>query len=76
MFVGTHWKAVYLWNELMLTNCLYSQSKSVKEATCAAVLKGLRTRRKPANLNHIIFLSDEKFSGLKDKQPEQQITLF
>jgi hypothetical protein len=60
MFVGTNWKAVYLWYELMLTNCFYSQ-KQVGKATCAAVLKALRTRRKPSNPNHIIFLSDENF---------------
>jgi hypothetical protein len=29
-------------------------------ATCAAVLKALRARSKPANTNHIIFFSDEK----------------
>jgi hypothetical protein len=42
------------------------------------VLKALRTRRKPANPNHIIFFSDEKFfsSGSKDKQPEQQLPMF
>jgi hypothetical protein len=61
----------------MLTNCFIYKSKSVKEATCAAVLKALRTRRKPANPNHIIFLSEYKFfkSRTKDKQPEQQISL-
>jgi hypothetical protein len=61
MFVGTHWKAVYLWYELILTNCFIHKSKLVKEGTCAAVPKALPTRRKPANPNHIIFLSDDKF---------------
>jgi hypothetical protein len=27
MFVGIHWKAVYLWYELMLTKCFYSQKQ-------------------------------------------------
>jgi hypothetical protein len=42
------------------------------------VLKALRTRRKPANPNLIIFFSDEKFfsSGSKDKQPEQKLPMF
>jgi hypothetical protein len=42
------------------------------------MLKALRTGRKPANPNHIIFFSDEKFyqSGSKDKQPEQQLPMF
>jgi len=59
MFVDTHWKAVYLWYELMLKTVFIKKIKSVKEATCAAVLKALPMRRKPANPNRIIFLSDE-----------------
>jgi hypothetical protein len=55
-----------------------NKNKSVKKTSCAAVLKALRTRRKPSNPNHIIFFSDENFfkSGSKDKQPEQQIPMF
>jgi hypothetical protein len=37
------------------------KGKLVKEGTCAAMPKALRARRKPANPNHIIFLSDDKF---------------
>ncbi len=62
MFVVTHWKAVYLWYELMLTNCFYSQKQVGKGSNCAGVLKALRTRRKPANPNHINSYLMIKFS--------------
>jgi hypothetical protein len=61
MFVGTHWKAVCLWYKLMLKKFFIHKGKSVKEGTCAAVPKALHARRKPANPNHIIFLSDDNF---------------
>jgi hypothetical protein len=35
------------------------------------VLKALRTRRKPANPNHIIFFSDEKFFNQDQKTNSQ-----
>ncbi len=47
------------------------KTKSVKEATCAGVPKALRTRRKPANPNHIIFLSDEKKFNQNQKTNSQ-----
>jgi hypothetical protein len=43
----------------------------VKEATCAAVLKALRTRRKPANQNHIIFYLMRNFFNQDQKTNSQ-----
>jgi hypothetical protein len=39
--------------------------------TCAAVLKALRARSKPANTNHIIFFCDEKNFN-KDQNTDSQ----
>jgi hypothetical protein len=59
MFVGTHWKAVYLWYSFMLTNCFYSQKQVGKGSNLRS--SNLCTRRKQANPNHIIFFSDNFF---------------
>jgi hypothetical protein len=61
MFFGTHWKAVYLWYELMLKYCLYSQKHVCKGNNLCSCPKSFAHQEKPAKANHIIFFSDEKF---------------
>ncbi len=50
---------------------------SAEYESLPAMLKPLRTRRKPPNPNQIIFFSDEEKCqlGWKDKQPEWQIAV-
>ncbi len=42
------------------TTVFLKKNMSAELSTCAAVLKALSTRRKPANTNHIIFFCAEK----------------
>jgi hypothetical protein len=39
MFVGIHWKTLYLWYELMLTNCFYSQKQVGKGSILCSCAK-------------------------------------
>ncbi len=62
MFWSAHWKAVHLY--YCITKCKQTvfifKNMSTEYATCAAVLKALRTRIKPVLTNHIIFFCDGK----------------
>jgi hypothetical protein len=45
----------------MLTNCFYSQKQVGKGRNLCSYAKSSARQRKPANPNHFIFLSDDKF---------------
>jgi hypothetical protein len=72
MFFGTHWKAVYLWYELMLKYCHYSQKQVGKGNNLCCCAKSFARHNKTSQSNHIVFFFDENFfkSGSKDKLPE------
>ncbi len=46
MFVSTHWKAVYLWYELMLTNCFSSQKQVGKGSNLCSCAKSSAHQKK------------------------------
>ncbi len=53
MFVGIHWKAVYLWHELMLTKCFYSQKQVAKGSTlCSCATSSAHQKKTSQSKTH------------------------
>jgi hypothetical protein len=78
MFFGTHLKAGYLWDEVMLIYCLYLQKQVGKGNNLCSCAKSFARQKKTSQSKPHNFFSDKKFfsSGSKDEQPEQKLPMF
>jgi hypothetical protein len=61
MFVGTQWKAVYLWYELVLTNCLFSQKQVGKGSNLCSCAKSSAHQKetsqsKPTSFSYLMII--------------------